>query len=297
MTTLLLLLVAADGAQWLDSQPLRFENSGRAAYVARGRGFAMSLNAASHELVLPGQRILTRLTGSNSAAAMSGEGEFPALTHYFQGSSHLAARNFARVRSRGVYPGIDLVFHGRAGQLEYDFVVAPGARPESIAFAVEGATPRVNEEGELELTEGVRWKRPEVYQETGSARRSVESRYVVDGQRVRFALGPYDRTRELVIDPVLAFSSLAGRAANDGLRGIGVDAAGNVYVAGTALSPDLPRTVGPAFAGRQGTSLFPVGDAFVAKFNPAGGLVYLTYLGGDAEDCAMALAVDRAGNA
>jgi uncharacterized protein (TIGR03437 family) len=220
-----------------------------------------------------------------------------ARTHYFRGASRRAARNFARVRTRAVYPGIDLIFHGRAAAIEYDFVVAPGADPQRIAWTVAGALPRVNAAGELELADGIGWKRPEAYQEWNGRRVAVAASFAVDGHRVRFTLGKYDRARELVIDPVLAFSTFAGKSEHEALRGIGVDGAGNVYVAGTTRSRDLPRTVGPAFAGQQGNPLFPIGDAFVAKFNAAGALVYLTYLGGEWEDCAVALAVDRAGNA
>ena len=299
MTTLFLLALAVDGSAWLDSQPLRFEQSpGRHRFVARGRGYAIGLGATSHELVLGERRVRISLAAARVAAPMAGEGALAVRTTYFRGVTQAAAlRNYPRVRSTGVYPGIDMVFHGRGGLLEYDFVVAPGADPGQIAFDVDGATPILNAEGDLVVAEGVRWKRPEVYQEKDGARRVIESRYVVKGHHVRFALAEYDHRQELIIDPVLAFSSLIGKAANEGLRGIAADGAGNIYVAGTALSADLPVTAGMPFAGRQGNPVIPIGDAFVAKFSPAGALLYLTYLGGDWEDCALGLAVDRAGNA
>ena len=206
--------------------------------MARSHNHAMRLRATSSELILPGQRIGTRLVGADASAQIMGEAALPAKTHYFRGDSQTTATNFARVRSRAVYPGIDMLFHGRGGLLEYDFIAAPGADPDQIAFDIDGAQPRLNAAGDLMLTPDVRWKRPEVYQEIAGARRKVEARYVITGQRVRFALGAYDRKHELIVDPVLAFSTLAGKAGNEGLRGIALD--GN---AETAHSNLLPMTI------------------------------------------------------
>ena len=296
---LYLTLAASPGAAWLDQQPLRFEASpGPFPYVARARGYSMALQPTRHDLLLPERRISARLVEPLSSATLAPENPLPLQATYFRGATRRTALNYSRIRTRGVYPGIDLLFHGRDGQLEYDFLVAPGADPSRIAFDLDGAVPRLTPNGDLDLGRGVHWKRPEIYQVTGDgARRSIPGSFRLDGHRVSFTLGSYDSSRELVIDPVLAFATFVGKAAADSLRGIAVDGAGNVYVAGTTLSPDLPRSVGPPFGGAFGTSLMPVGDAFVAKFTPTGTLAYLTYLGGDWEDCAMAIAVDRDGNA
>lgn len=296
---LYLTLAAAPGATWLDQQPLRFEASpGPYPYVARARGYAMALQSSRHDLLFPDRRISARLVAPLSSATLTPENPLPLQATYFHGGQRRTAHNYSRVRTRGVYPGIDLLFHGRDGQLEYDFLVAPGADPSRIAFDLEGAAPRLTPTGDLDLGHGVHWKRPEIYQlADDGARRSIPGHFRLNGHRVSFALGSYDPSRELVIDPVLAFATFAGKAAADSLRGIAVDGSGNVYVAGTTLSPDLSRSVGPNFGGAFGTSLMPVGDAFIAKFTSTGTLAYLTYLGGDWEDCAMAIAVDREGNA
>ena len=100
-----------------------------------------------------------------------------------------------------------------------------------------------------------------------------------------------------MIDPTLRYSTYLGGTGNDGGRGIGVDSTGNVYIVGNTASANLP-TVSAAQANYGGMSAnFMNGDAFVAKFSPAGALLYLTYLGGSGDDAATAVAVDPSGNA
>ena len=201
-----------------------------------------------------------------------------------------------------VYPGVDLVYYGRPRQLEYDFVLAPGADPSQIALTFDGAERvEIDAGGDLVLHTGageLRQPRPVVYQEIDGARRSVVGDYVLDGEgRVRVRLGAYDVTRPVVIDPVLAYSTYLGGSNDeaDGLFGavfgIAVDAAGNTYVTGSTTSVDFPTTPGATrtLSGSQ--------DAFVTKLSPTGAVLYSTYLGGPCEDIANAIAVDAAGNA
>ena len=118
------------------------------------------------------------------------------------------------------------------------------------------------------------------------------------GSEIGFEVAAYDHARELVIDPVLAFSTYLGGSNNEAARGVAVDAAGNVYVAGYTTTSNLPvsRTAAQSAYGGQTMNLM-TGDAFVAKYSAAGALVYLTYLGGSADDVASSIAVDAAGDA
>src|SRR5262249_39645766 len=130
-------------------------------------------------------------------------------------------------------------------QLEYDFVVAPGANPHAIGLAFQGAQNiTLDNAGDLVLhTAGgdVIEHAPVVYQEADGVCESVHGRYVLedDGQVV-FKVGPYDHTRPLIIDPVLAYSTYLGGSAQDGFGGIAVDGSGNAYVTGNTLSTDFP---------------------------------------------------------
>jgi len=204
---------------------------------------------------------------------------------------------FGRIRMRQVYPGIDVVYYGNQRNLEQDFVVSPGADPRSIRMIVRGAQRlSINSRGDLVvgMTNGdVEFHKPVAYQEVKGARQEIASGFVLGrAHEIRFQLGEYDSSRELVIDPVLTYSTLMGGNYNDGGVGIAADSAGNAYIHGEAQSTNFPTSAGafqPGPVGSEGT--------FVMKLNTSGGLVYSTYLGGSGTDFAYGIAVDAGGNA
>ena len=220
--------------------------------------------------------------------------------NYFRGKDSSRWRTnvatYERVRYEGVYPGVDVVFYGRQGQLEYDFVVSAGADPAAIRLAFEGPAPlRQDEKGNLLLDVGgetLRLSRPVIYQETDGSRRSVAGDFALGSTgEVGFRIGAYDASRPLVIDPVLSYSTYLGGSAYDSATGVAVDEAGDVYVTGTTCSLDFP-TPGGVYPTPQ-SSPTPNGtirpDVFVTRFSrnhwPAGSElapVYSTYLGGEA---------------
>lgn len=194
-----------------------------------------------------------------------------------------------------MYPGVDLVYYGSQRQLEYDFVVAPGAKHSAIAFRVEGAKRvALDREGNLIITTAAGQlvhRAPVVYQQRSGVRQPVEGRYAVrqDGE-IGFHIAKYDRRLPLVIDPVLSYSTYLGGARQERVNGVAVDAQGNMFLVGETFSPDFP-----APSGGVRSSL---GDVFIAKLNSAGNaLLYVTYLGGNAHDLGNSVAVDAAGAA
>ncbi len=249
--------------------------------------------------------VRTRLVGANHNAQLEPEDPLPGLASYFIGPSsdwRAGVTGFGKILHRGVYPGIDLVFHGEQHQLEYDFLVSPNADLTLIRMELSGQRGlQIEESGDLVVsTDGgeIRWKRPEIYQQIQGVRKAVAGGFKISGQRlVSFTVGAYDASRELVIDPTLSYATYLGSTQNEAGRGIGVDSVGNVYICGNTNSNNLP-TVSAVQANFGGQSANYVnGDAFVAKFSPAGALMYLTYLGGSGDDAASAIAVDSAGNA
>ena len=204
---------------------------------------------------------------------------------------------YGRVAYPGVYSGIDLSYHATRGQLEYDFDVAPGADPSRIGLELRGARSlRVDERGRLVVTlarHTLVQEAPRVYQLRGGEQRAVDGRYELRGPRsVGFSVGPYDRAAPLVIDPAISWSTYLGGSANDVGTAIAVDRAGNAYITGSTTSADLPLRR-PLLAKRRGQPI----DAFVAKLDRAGKLVYATYLGGDGYTDGRGIAVDRSGHA
>jgi hypothetical protein len=284
-----------------------------------------------------------KLVGADAAARVTGLEELPGKSNYFIGKDPKKWRtnvpNYARVQYKGVYPGVDLVYYGNQRQLEYDFVVAPGGDPEAIKLAVAAMSPsptggprqrrgelrpplQIDANGDLVIGTGdgeVRFHKPTVYQARASGRGPRNSEFriqnseLLDGRyvflannQIGFEVGAYDRTKPLIIDPVLSYSSFLGGSDQDGGSSsvsIAVDSFGNAYVAAGTASLNFPTTPGAVqrtFGGAPSVcnTGYRCGDALVSKINSTGSaLVYSTYLGGSGNDYAYGLAVDSSGNA
>jgi photosystem II stability/assembly factor-like uncharacterized protein len=265
--------------------------------VATEEGNARSgSTAAAHHAV-----VRVRHVGANPKAKLEGLDKLAGTVNYFVGGNAEQWRTsvavYSKVRSRNVYPGIDVVYYGNQQELEYDFVVAPGAHPERIELAFEGADQfEVNSDGDLRVSTkvgDVLQRKPYVYQTINGERREVPSRYKLSGRdRIKFILGRYDASKPLVIDPVLAYSTYLGGSDNDSGSSIAVDASGNAYVTGLTLSSDFPVVPSAQPITRLND------DAFVTKLNPDGSaFVYSTYIGGTSSDSGNDIAVDSSGNA
>ena len=238
--------------------------------------------------------------GANPDSKVEGVKMQTGQSNYFIGSDpsqwHRSVPRYSRVRYKAVYPGVDLLFYGNRHQLEYDFILAPGADPQGIALRFQGAERvEIDPRGDLILhTQGgqVRQQRPLVYQEFPGGRRDISADYRwKEADQVGFRLGDYDPTRPLIIDPLLIYSTYLGGNLNDGARAVGLDASANVYVVGETASLDFP-TENPV-AKRMGGV-----DVFVTKFNASGStLIYSTFLGGSDSDRGLAIAVDDEGDA
>ena len=301
--------------------PLRFEaNEGQTGnavkFLSRGKGYSLFLSATESVMSLnrlaakTGDAVLRmRLLHANENAPAKGLEELSGKSNYFIGNDtkqwRMNVPNYGKVKFAGVYPGVDLVYYGNQRQLEYDFMVAPGADPSLIQLGFAGAQHlKITPEGELRLTAKgaeVRWQKPYVYQEVDGARHEVEGRYLLTGKNaVGFEVGPYDASKALIIDPQLVYSTYLGGSSSDSGFGIAADSSGNAYVVGATGSTDFP-TANPLQAGLASSGST---NAFVAKLNAAGdGLVYSTYLGGSGGgalfegDQGSSIAVDSTGNA
>jgi photosystem II stability/assembly factor-like uncharacterized protein len=306
--------------------PLRFEaNAGqtdpRVKFVSRGRNHSLFLSSTESVLVLnapinrgpalPGQfvaqpraSLVTKLIGANPRAKVETLDELPGKTNYFKGKDPNAWRtgvpSYSGIKYRNIYSGVDLIYYGNKRQIEYDFVINPGADVGRIKLSFkEAKRVRVDAAGDLVLTTSVgevRQKKPFAYQEVNGTRRPIAARYVFKGKRrIAFRVGAYDLTRPLVIDPVLSFSSFLGGSNWDEARAIAVDGSGNTYIAGRTASanfPVVPGSFDTTYNDNNET------DVFITKLNPAGtSLVYSTFVGGGSDDTALAIAIDSSGKA
>jgi uncharacterized repeat protein (TIGR01451 family) len=328
--------ILARGRKARETIPLSFEvNEGQTdspvKFLARGRGFCLFLTSEGAKLRLrrPGASqedaaaprdtasasraapatavVGLRLAGANPAPRAEGLDELPGKSNYILGQDPAKWRTnipqYARVKYRDVYPGVDLVFYGSQGRLEYDFLVAPGAEASRIQLQLEGAdAARIDEKGDLVVKAGdaeVRQLQPIAYQDWGGSRHFLSGRYVLRGPReVGFEVSGYRADKMLVIDPVLAYSSFLGGSGLDIGHAIAVDAGNNVYLTGETASTNFP-TQNPEQPANAGGS-----DVFVTKLNPTGSVIlFSTYLGGSANENdfrsgveSSGIAVDAAGN-
>ncbi len=305
--------------------PLTFEaNQGQTdpqvKFVSRGAGYNLFLTTSEAVLTLrrasrrepnsprakaPPQEeksavLHVKLVGANATTTeVSGKDELSSKSNYFIGNDpkkwHTNIRQYASVRYANLYPGVDLVYYGNQRELEYDFVLQPGANPDAIRLGIEGASKLRLDRGDLVLSSpggDVRLRRPYTYQEVNGTKREVSSHYVMNRKHeVGFRVASYDRDTPLIIDPVLAYSTYLGGSTNDAAYDIAVDSAGDAYVTGVTTSTDFPTADAfqPAYGGNA--------DAFVTKINADGTtLLYSTYLGGSSDEVGQSIAVDSAGS-
>lgn len=149
--------VGSYGKLPLSFEPNKGQTDARVTFVSRGAGYAIFLTPMSATFALQGKAesavVRMDLVGADSKAAMQPEEKLPGITSYLIGRAATKLPTnlptYAKTRTRNVYPGIDLVYYGAQGQLEYDFVLAPRADPSKIRLKFEGASPRVDASGDL----------------------------------------------------------------------------------------------------------------------------------------------------
>ena len=266
--------------------------------------------------------ISMRLMGEALGTKVAGTDQLPGTSNYLIGNDPKKWRrnvpNYAKVKYSEVYPGVDLLYYGnQGGELEYDFVVAPGADPAAIRFALSGAENepqgqskerklkfKIDLQGDLVIKtrDGeVRFHKPVIYQTAVNEgqRATVDGHYTWrGGNQVGFKIGAYDHSKPLFIDPVLSYATYLGGSVEDAGAAIAVDSSGNAYLAGATSSADFP-TANPIQATCNGGSgCANGGDVFVAKLSANGSaLLYSTFLGGSGLDEGNGIAVDSSGNA
>jgi len=318
-------VVAGFGQLPLIFEPNVGQTDPHVQFLARAAGYTLFLDGKAATLGLrsrvsaSAERIETlrmKLPGAKPNPAITAVDPLPGKTNYFLGNDpaqwHHDVPQYAAVRYEDVYPGISLVFHGNQGRLEYDFHVAPGGNPSQAELQFDGSRS-------LELTDGallvkgeygtVRFEAPHVFQQNEGREQPVEGRFILrSANRVGFELGGYDHSRELIIDPVLTYSTyfggsgseicpsfVAGATVTPGCPAIAADIGGNIYLAGATNSPaaSFPQPVGGSTLISGSTNA----NVFVAKLDSTGQrLLFLAFLGGGGSDAPTGIAVDNGNN-
>jgi uncharacterized protein (DUF2141 family) len=302
---------AKTGAGSLEKVPLGFTaNVGQAGpaarFYAQGSGYSFAFTRSAANLTLAGEAgrvsLDLRFLGANPDASPQGRATLPGTANFLYGNDptkwHTGVATYGQVAYAGLWPGIDMLFAGRDGRLEYTLVAHPGASVNDIGLAYDGADAlSIDAEGNLQIqtSAGVLTDtRPATYQVVHGSKVAVESHFMLrSATTFGLAVGAYDPNLPLVIDPGLVYSTYLGGSSDDNGFGIAIDPTGSAYVTGFTASNPFPTTAGAAdttFNGGQ--------DVFVTKLNPAGtAVLYSTYIGGSSNDQGLAIAVDATGNA
>lgn len=302
---------------WFEAGPV--QANGASAFITHGRDAQFSITQTGAEFTLQradGHQATARMTflGADGNSSLAGDNALSGKINYLLGSDPAQWRTgiptFAKVRLDQIYPGVNVVYYGNQQTLEYDFNLAAGVKPETIAIRFDGAEKiSVNPSGELviQLNGGqVIQREPMAYQTISGERHAVKASYrILDAHTVTFAVGDFNHSLPLVIDPVLGYSTFFGGNYGEKAWAIAINPVDNsVFIAGQTFSTVVSN--GPPVLRFATTNVLATnynggglsGDAFVAKLDASGStLIYCTYLGGNADDAAYALTVDSAGHA
>ena len=298
--------------------PLAFEpNVGQiqtqANYLSHGAGYELLLTPTDATLALQKTSAATSSAsatqvldlhwiGANPSSAATALDPLSGVSNYLIGNNpsqwHTNVPTYGQVEYQDLYPGINAVYYGtQAGQLEFDLVLQPGAKPGTIQLQIKGAQSiSLDGQGNLVVHTAagdVIEKAPTVYQQINGARQTLAGRYVIENNHtIGFAVGAYNAGLPLTIDPTMTYSTFYGGSGFEEGKGIAVDRSGNAYLTADTLSSDFPTTAPyqSTLAGNQ--------DAAIVKLNAAGtAVIYSTYLGGTDYDQVDGIAIGSDGSA
>src|SRR5947207_7765811 len=272
--------------------PMSFEpaqTSGR--FVATGGSYRVSIGANDSYVAInngvsgPKPTLHFAFENANPTAWLEGIEPLPGMINYYRGQDsrnwRLGIKSYAKIQAKSVYPGIDVVYYGDHRRLEFDFVVATGADPKAIALKVDGADElSLSEQGDLVSGlsgQEFRFHKPYAYQLIRGKRSPIAVEYALNAaNKANLRLGSYDKSRKLIIDPTLTYSTFLGGSQADTGNGISADSTGNAYIAGKSCSSDFIG--GASFKGTQNAC-----DAYVTKLDPTGQTVlWTTFIAGAA---------------
>ena len=283
-------------------EPNAGQVKGRTEFVGRTRGAFLYMTgrevvyALAPAKIEPGakmRQVRMEFAGAALASAGAGEGATGGYSNYFVGKAEkewfTGVSHYGRLRYREVYPGIDVVYYGADGAIEFDFIAKPGADVSKIGMRFHGATSVDVDEDVFVKKDGaeMRVRRPRVFQ--GGI--EIPSWYEREDDVVKVRMAEVDSTAALTIDPILDFSTYLGGPGEDSIQNLAMSADGNLVLAGSTQSPASP-TLDP-FQQPSVVSAAPI----ILKMSADGKrILFYTILGRNGWDWASALAIAKDGS-
>ncbi len=209
--------------------------------------------------------------------------------------------SFSEIKYNSIWEGIGLRFYqNQDGDAEFDLIVNSGANPGDISFVIKGADQiRLDKSGDMLVCNSIRdliHSAPVSF----SKNHKIQSSYKLSGNKLSYEIGHYEKSQPLIIDPIVRlWGTLYGGESAEEATGIVTDSDGNVYVCGYTNSENTNNyiaTPGAHSVTYQGGSSEFLGDAFIAKFSPAGNRTWSTYFGGQRDEIATGIDIDPSGN-
>lgn len=311
---------SVNGTHILPSIPLTFEeNDGQfgrgVSFLGRAQQYSVGVET-NGLLFLPAGKgaspVDVRFEASKGGSPVALSSVVYRSNYYIGGDAsqwHEAVPNFSRVGIRGMYPGIDAEFYEKNGEFEHDYVVSPGSDAAQIVLSVtSGQKAGLAENGDVVIPAGsgeLHLRKPQAFQFDGNGKRvEVAAGYVLDGSSLRFKLGTYDRSRTLVIDPVIVFATyVTGKAGSTAVQlATATDSTApgdtHLYVTGSVTDvtgfPPPGSSTAPTSLDNTKTNVF---IASLSASNLGSKIDWISYLGGDQGNSnPAAIAVSANGN-
>ena len=250
-----------------------------------------------------GQVVKITLENITPGSSPEGKGKGIGYYNYFLGTDpskwvqHVGL--YKEMLVKNIYKGIDVRYYFDRGSIRYDYVVQPGAEVKNIKMNFEG-TDKISVNGPDELVMLTRFGEVkqmglQAYQKNNEQKQNVTSRFIQDADgKITFDVGIYDKTKPLIIDPLL-YSTFIGGVGSESSSGIALDGSGNPIITGAALSADFPTKPGSYDGTHNGSQNY--WDVFVTKLNSNGSeLIYSTFIGGYYDDVGTSIALDEMGS-
>lgn len=217
-------------------------------FIARSNDVLFGFHLNGVDIQLNSQKVSSsnlqlRFLNGGKAKKITGGDKLPNVVNYIRGSSTQWIKGistFTDIQFHSIYPDIDIRFYFNSEQLEYDFIVAPGADPERILINYPQADSiQILQNGDLKIKKDDKdfiQKAPVIYQTVNKQNQVVKGKYLKTANGIKFKIESYDKDIALIIDPVIEFSSYFGGEWEDLSNAIRSDSAGNIYIAGSSAA-------------------------------------------------------------